>query len=393
MERYRILIATRAPADFEELRKALVSSGYEARVVADGMTAFNVCREFRPHVAVAEVELPKLDGHHLFQELRAQSATRDIPFILMSRHRSVEERIQSINLGLDDYVSIPFHPDEVVLRIEIILNEIQRLKTAAKSTKGFYGQLSEMNVVEVLQVLEIGKKSAVVDVHSDDEHGRIFVRSGEVVDAVLEELEPERALFRMFSWNEGRFGVQLGPIERPRCVHRPTANLIEQGFLFRDRWDKIARTLPPLQAAVRATPKLQREEYSEAERSMLTATNGQTRFVDLIRRSALDDFQALQVLARLYYQGSLQELPVPEKMNGERPRAPVTSCNGAASRERLTRLVTSFLEANAARAEGARRGLEQGLGEGNSPMTRPLHLQKSELLMIRNKLSNGKRDE
>ena len=397
MERYRVLIAARVRDEVEELRKALVSTGYETKVVDNGLSALSLCREFRPHVVLAEVELPKLDGHHLFRELKAQSATRNLPFMLMSRHRSVEERVHSIELGVDDYVSMPFDVDEVMLRIEILLKEVQRLKDAVpRQTKGFSGKLADMNVIEILQTLEIGRKTGEVTVISDVDEGRIFVRDGQVLDAELEELEPRKALFRMFTWNDGTFRVELKAVERTRAFQESTEELLQAGRILRDRWEKIARGLPPLQATVKVVPKLSREEYSEAERVILGLSHESTRIIDLVRRSPLDDLDALRVVANLFYQGSLKETAPPQRANGEaeRSRLQVPGNGAATSPEVLTRLINNFLKPEAMRENGHRKSVlaahtQPAVANGSLEGER-VHLNKSELLMIRNKLANGK---
>ena len=92
MERKRVIIADSDLTEIQELRQALVATGYEVRIVDNGASALKLCREFRPHLILSEVQLPKIDGHHLVRELKSQAATKAIPFVLMSRHRSVEER-------------------------------------------------------------------------------------------------------------------------------------------------------------------------------------------------------------------------------------------------------------------------------------------------------------
>lgn len=400
MERQRILIAIRDPEVVGELRKALVSSGYETKIVDNGASALNLCREFRPHLLLAELDLPKLDGHHLLREIKSQSATKGIPFVLISRHRTVEERVHSINLGVDDYITTPFDANEVILRLEIILKEIEKLEASSTNgTKGFAGRLSEMNLIELLQALEIGHKSCLVTIQNENQEGVILLRNGEILDASLNNLAAKKALFRMFTWNEGSFQVRIKQTDQAKVLKENTVELVRQGLIFRDRWDKLARSLPPLQATVEAVPKLSKEEYSNEERSILGIANGHTRLVDLINKSHLDDLQALSIIARLFYQGSLKEVPVQNDLNGK--SFPVRNGHESpGTNEHLSKLVVNFLNPESEpptdrtdRRHFERRGRDRRLrnrrlSDGVVKKNR-IYLNKGELLMIREKLSNG----
>ncbi len=380
----------------------MVSAGYEAKIVDNGATALSACREFRPHLLVSEIELPKIDGHHLFREVKAHSSTRNIPFILMSRHRSVEERVHSINLGVEDYITTPFNVDEVVLRFEIILNEIERLEaTPVRSSKGFSGKLSDMNLVELLQTLEIGKKTGIIHLQHDNDDGMVFVRDGEAIDASVGNLNAEHALLRMFTWSDGAFRIEFENIEQTRTIKESTSALVRQGFIFRDRWDKVAQNLPPLQATVEATPKLGKVEYPKEERSLLNSINGRSRIIDVIKGCHLDDLKALQIISKLYYQGSLREVSLDRKAGSKSETMEKDRTRVMQNEDNLSNIIVNFLNQNGVTANGRteRRHAQRRLVDRRSHSRRmadailegnKVHLTKSELIMIREKLSNGK---
>src|SRR3990172_8945053 len=137
MERKRVLIAINHPNEIEKFKELLSSYGYEVKIVDNGISALKLSSEFKPHIILCELYLTKVDGHHLLKEIKSQSSTRLIPFILMSRHRSVNERVHSINLGVDDYITLPFDPHEVIARLDVILKEVENYETTPKrNTKG-----------------------------------------------------------------------------------------------------------------------------------------------------------------------------------------------------------------------------------------------------------------
>ncbi|MFQ5639770.1 MAG: response regulator [bacterium] len=402
MEKQRILLVVRDPQNVDELKKVLISSGYEVKLADNGASALAICQEFRPNLVLAEIDLPKLDGHHLLRELKSQSNTKNIPFILMSRHRSVEERVHSINLGIDDYITTPFEVEEVILRIQNVLAEIERLDAApTQHVKGFTGKLSELNVVELVQTLEIAQKSCIVSIQHRNDEGILCLQKGEVIDASLNNLNARKALFRMFTWNEGSFQVEIKETDNVRILKEKTSDLVRQGLIFKDRWNKLAANFASLQVTVQAAPKLSKEEYSNEELSILNTINGNTRIVDLIHKSSFDDLTALQIIAKLFYQGSLREVALQENLNGH-SAALKNGESKVRSEEHLFKLVGNFLDKEKDKDPGWAEQMRNNRPSGLDRKTRDSHemdsdaeknqiyLNKSELLMIREKLSNGK---
>src|SRR5262245_44193991 len=92
--------------DEDQLRRLasaqLRRAGYEVTLAADGQEALARLAEATPDLVVSDVMMPVLDGLGLLQELRAQSATRGIPVILLTAKGTVDDRVAGLDLGADD---------------------------------------------------------------------------------------------------------------------------------------------------------------------------------------------------------------------------------------------------------------------------------------------------
>jgi CheY-like chemotaxis protein len=403
MERKRILIAANQRPEIQELRKALVTAGYEVKTFDNGADALASSREFKPHLVVSELNLQKVDGHHLLRELKSQSSTDNIPFILITPHRTVAERVHSINLGVDDYITTPFDIQEVVLRLEIIIKELETYEaTVKKNRKGFSGKLADLNLVELLQTLAIGKKSALIKVQNENNDGMIFLRDGQLIGASLLDLSPKDALFRMFSWNEGGFRVELRITEQDSEFDEKTEDLLAQGLTYRDNWNKISRKLPPLHALVIRHDTKTDVTLSSVEAKLLKQVNGSSRLISIVEESEFNDLQALKAAANLFSYGAIIEVTT-----GTENEQPAEKSSKASDpfqdTGKLSSLVTNFLKAHTHPASSPR--VERRRNErrsGDDRRVRPrrwrdfvgeknrIYLNKSELLMIRDKLRNGK---
>jgi DNA-binding response OmpR family regulator len=84
-----------------------------------------------PDVIILDYELPEMNGLSLLQKLRAQPTWSEIPVIMLSGVKDAEKRWQCLEAGADDFLTKPFHPKELALRVKLICNRIPQAHAAA----------------------------------------------------------------------------------------------------------------------------------------------------------------------------------------------------------------------------------------------------------------------
>ena len=89
-----------------------------------GTDALDAARQERPALVVLDLMLPGLSGYDVLEQLRAQPATRDIAVLMLTARREEPDRIRGLSLGADDYLTKPFSPQELVLRVGAILRRV-----------------------------------------------------------------------------------------------------------------------------------------------------------------------------------------------------------------------------------------------------------------------------
>ncbi|HWA25427.1 MAG TPA: response regulator transcription factor [Lacunisphaera sp.] len=117
----RILVVDDEPDALEVIAFKLKEAGYTPLTAADGLRAVDLVREERPALVVLDLMLPKIDGLEVCKILRRDPATAGIPIIMLTARAAEMDRIVGLELGADDYVTKPFSPRELVLRIKKVL--------------------------------------------------------------------------------------------------------------------------------------------------------------------------------------------------------------------------------------------------------------------------------
>jgi response regulator RpfG family c-di-GMP phosphodiesterase len=106
----------------ELLQITLGGRGYEVQTAFDGEAGLEQIRAHPPDLVVLDVRLPKRGGLDVLQAIRKDPQLSDLPVILISANAATEARLQGLRLGADDYVTKPFSPRELILRIRRILD-------------------------------------------------------------------------------------------------------------------------------------------------------------------------------------------------------------------------------------------------------------------------------
>ena len=129
---YRILVVDDEEKVRVLIRKYAEFEGYEV----DGMTAIELCRQEKFDLMILDVMMPELDGFSACREIRKFS---QIPVLMLSARGEEYDRIHGFELGVDDYVTKPFSPKELMLRVQAIIKRSSGYSAPRKEILTFEG--------------------------------------------------------------------------------------------------------------------------------------------------------------------------------------------------------------------------------------------------------------
>jgi signal transduction histidine kinase/DNA-binding response OmpR family regulator len=113
--------------DMREYVQRLLGARFNVEAVGDGAAALAAARARKPSLVITDVMMPVLDGFGLLREIRADSALRDVPVLMLSARAGEESRLEGLRAGADDYLVKPFSGRELIARVAAHL-ELSRLR-------------------------------------------------------------------------------------------------------------------------------------------------------------------------------------------------------------------------------------------------------------------------
>jgi DNA-binding response OmpR family regulator len=118
----KILVVDDEPDAVELIAFHLQAAGHEVVTAADGEEALARAKTTMPDLIVLDLMLPEVDGFEVCKILRRDPSTAGIPVIMLTAKSAEIDRVLGLELGADDYLTKPFSPRELVLRVKNLLN-------------------------------------------------------------------------------------------------------------------------------------------------------------------------------------------------------------------------------------------------------------------------------
>lgn len=114
------------------LSNSLIEEGYKVRGVTNGQMAITAAKTIPPDLILLDIKMPDMDGYEVCKQLKADAQTQDIPVIFLSALDDVFDKVKAFQVGGIDYITKPFHLEEVIARIE---NQLALTQAKAEITK------------------------------------------------------------------------------------------------------------------------------------------------------------------------------------------------------------------------------------------------------------------
>ncbi|MGE4232536.1 MAG: diguanylate cyclase [Bacteriovoracia bacterium] len=113
----RIIVADDDPENLKTVSETLLKEGFHVKAAGDGEAAFKLAQSWIPHVMLLDINMPKMSGLECLKKVRALKTDEHIIVILVTANSQLEEIIQGLDLGANDYIVKPYRMDELRARL------------------------------------------------------------------------------------------------------------------------------------------------------------------------------------------------------------------------------------------------------------------------------------
>lgn len=308
----QLLLVDADPRSMRVLEVSLRAEGFDVVTATDTNQALEKCQAQAPDLILTETRLGETDGFELVKQLKAKPEHAQIPIVFLSNQKSIEDKIKGLQLGVEDYLTKPIFVRELITRINMLLarrthDRIQEGAPTSSRTR-FSGSLEDMGVVDLLQTLDVSRKTGVLRVRSGKYQAAVYFQEGQLVDAEMGRLSGEEAVYRMLIWHAGEFEVEIKAITQENVVNKPLQTLLMEGMRRVDEWTRLAKELPELGCVVAVNERVlaaRMAEIPDELTGILRLLDGQRTLLDVVDESPFDDLSTLAVVAKLYGEGLL----------------------------------------------------------------------------------------
>ncbi len=164
----RILVVDDEPDAVELVAFNLKGAGYDVSAAVDGEEALKKARDLLPDLIVLDLMIPAVDGLEVCKILRRDARTATIPIVMLTAKAAEVDRVLGLELGADDYVTKPFSPRELVLRVKRLLRS-----TVAEHEKADHFAWKELAIdIPRHEVRDVWEYDSLIDTRTVDTHMR-----------------------------------------------------------------------------------------------------------------------------------------------------------------------------------------------------------------------------
>ena len=194
-----------------------------------------------PDLLVCDYRMPGMDGRQLVEKLKSRPATANFSTMLMASKADIAERLSPQDVA-DDYLEKPFFLKDATRRIKRMIDRIalEKMAKTAPSDGVVRGSLAQMNVIDLMQSLEMGRKSCQLTLTNEGDRCEVFFAEGQVKHATYGALSGDQAVFKVLRWTGGTFQLDFEGKTDKETTQLNTQGLLMEGLRLLDESQRDA---------------------------------------------------------------------------------------------------------------------------------------------------------
>ena len=307
----RVIIADPDLDRRDRIRAACAAHDVRALGASSGAEALELAIAEVPDLLVATGHLAWIEGEQLISILRTNPRTRRIRTLFAC---GADAQPGAARLMWNGAPLAPeADPEEIAEAIAAALRRDADPAPAPGAVEEIEGRLSQIPLADLLQLFHLNRRSGSFEItrraeSGRPERGRIVLARGDVVHAVAGIVEGEKALFRLFTWEDAQFAFRAEDVQLKPRIASTTRALLLEGMRQLDEWKRHKRELPPLDGyvALRLSTHELPSGVHPLTQEVLLLLELYTRVDEIVDHASYPDYQVLRTLQTLVRRGIVE---------------------------------------------------------------------------------------
>ena len=230
----KVLLVDDNPMILGMLRQALAQHSH-VTTATDAPDALLKAVDDPPDILISDFRMNGMDGRQLVEKLRARPATMNVAVILLATKADIAERL-NMERPIEEFIEKPFYLREAMLRIKRVIDKIalEKMARAAPADGALRGSLSQMNVIDLMQSLEMGRKSGLLTLTNANDKCEVYFLDGQIHHSTYGTTVGEEAVYKVLAWEKGNFQIDFDKRSSEQTINRSTQGLMMEGLRILD---------------------------------------------------------------------------------------------------------------------------------------------------------------
>ncbi|MDX1762879.1 MAG: DUF4388 domain-containing protein [bacterium] len=227
----KVLVVDDDDQTLRVVKEALIQNGFVVHFANHFARAVQVAAKHKPDLVLSRFRLGEARGLRFMEQLKRVSETRYIPVVFMTATERPSDKVHALEAGAEDFITLPFDTTEFMARLNVVLRRSKQNRvTTLSPADGIKGDLKDINLIDLIQLFDMGRKTAVIQVEGQGKQGRIYFENGALVHAISGKLFGKEGLFDLFTIEAGRFLVHLHIPSKIRTIQEASTKLVMEAM-------------------------------------------------------------------------------------------------------------------------------------------------------------------
>lgn len=252
MSEKKILIIDDDAVTTAILDEYLSNFGFNVHDAIDGNAGLEKMKILNPDLILLDIKMPGKDGIQILKEIKLTPGFASIPVLLLTAINRSNIKVKGLELGADDYITKPVDKAELLARIKV---SIKRSEKNKRNEHALDGDLSDFTLSDLLQSIELGKKTATIIL--PDIKSKFVIKNGLIIRSEQGDFAGEKAINRIFLLEKGRFIVEFNKAYNSTTdTPLKIINILLKNISYVDEIKNMAKSLPKLNIEIKISKDL-----------------------------------------------------------------------------------------------------------------------------------------